>query len=161
MEVEGLPLRADEARVEERQAVAADLHEVAGAAEAGDDVGRVDGLDGLTADADPNAQQAVGRRALERAVVGDAVGEELGRRNLERDRRDVVAGEDVLDRRLARALEAAEVAGAEVDEVEDALLVELIGIIEVAGDDARAVRQRGDEGVDEGLVVQPLFAARL
>ena len=89
----------------------------------------------------------------------DAVGEELGRRNLQRDRGDVVAGEHVLDRRLARAGDAAEVARTEVDEVEDALLVELIRIVEVAGDDARPVRERRDEGVDEVLVVQPLLAA--
>ena len=43
-QVERLTLRADEARVEERQRIAAHLHPVAGAPEPGDDVACVDGL---------------------------------------------------------------------------------------------------------------------
>ena len=43
-QVERLALRADEAGVEERQGIAADLHPVAGALEAGDDVAGIDGL---------------------------------------------------------------------------------------------------------------------
>ena len=44
VQVQRLTLRADEAGVEERQGVAADLHPVAGPLEAGDDVARIDGL---------------------------------------------------------------------------------------------------------------------
>ena len=47
----------------------------------------------------------------------------------------------------------------QVDQVEDALLVELIGIVELAGDDPPAVRQRVDVGVDERLIVEADFAA--
>ena len=49
---------------------------------------------------------------------------------------------------------------AQVDEVEDALLVELIRIVELTGDDPPAVRQRVDEGVDERLIVETHLAAR-
>ena len=86
-------------------------------------------------------------------------GEDVRGRNLECDREDVEAGEDVFDRRAARARDAAEIARGQVDEVEDALLVELIGIVELAGDDAAAVRQRLDVAVDEGLIVEAEFAA--
>ena len=44
----------------------------------------------------------------------------------------------------ARAGDAAEIVAVQVDEVEDALFVELIGIVELAGDDPPAVRQRVD-----------------
>ena len=84
------------------------------------------------------------RVGVELAVVRDAVREDVRHRDLERDREDVEAGEHVLRRRPARARDAAEVARAQVDEVEDALLVELIRIVELAGDDAAAVRQRLD-----------------
>ena len=43
-QVQRLALRADQAGVEQRQGVAADLHPVAAALEAGDDVARIDGL---------------------------------------------------------------------------------------------------------------------
>ena len=48
----------------------------------------------------------------------------------------------------------------QIDEVEDPLLVELIGIVELAGDDPPAVRKRVDEGVDERLIVETDFTAR-
>ena len=48
----------------------------------------------------------------------------------------------------------------QVDEIEDALFVELIGIVELAGDDASAIVQVVNVAVDERLVVQTLFAAR-
>ena len=43
----------------------------------------------------------------------------------------------------ARAGDAAEIARGQVDQVEDPLLIELIGIVELAGDDPPAVRQAG------------------
>ena len=93
--------------------------------------------------------------ALQRAVVRNAVREELGRRNLERDGEDVEAGEDVFDRSCcARPAMPPRSVAPEVDEIEDALLVELIRIVELAGDDAAAAGERLDEGVDEGLVVE-------
>ena len=39
-------------------------------------------------------------------------------------------------------------------------LIELVGIVELAGDDPPAVRKRVDEGVDERLIVETHFAAR-
>ena len=93
-------------------------------------------------DARPHAEQAVGRVRLELAVVRDAVREDVADRDLERDREEVEAGEDVLRRRAARAGDAAEIVGVQVDQIEDPLLVELIGIVELAGDDPAAVRQR-------------------
>ena len=69
------------------------------------------------------------------AVVRDAVREDVGDRDFEGDREDVEAGEDVFARRAARARDAAEIVAVQVDQVEDSLLVELIGIVELAGDD--------------------------
>ena len=69
-------------------------------------------------------------------------------------------GEHVFPRRTARAGDAAEIVGVQVDQIEDPLLVELIGIVELAGDDPAAVRQRVDVGVDERLIVETHFTAR-
>ena len=160
VQVECLALGADEARVEERQGVATDLHVAAGTRQAGDDVRRVDDLGLLAQDLGVHAQQAVGGARHQLAVVRDAVGEDVRGRNFESDREDVEAGEDVLARRAARAGDAAEVVAVQVDEVEDALLVELVRVVELAGDDAAAVGQRVDERVDERLVVEADFAAR-
>ena len=57
----------------------------------------------------------------------------------------------------ARAGDAAEIVAAQVDEIEDALFVELIGIVELAGDDPAAVGQRVDVRVDERLIVETLL----
>ncbi len=81
-------------------------------------------------------------------------------RDLERDREDVESGEHVLRRRPARAGDAAEIVAIQVDEIEDALLVELVRIVELAGDDAAAVGERVDEPVDERLIVEADLAAR-
>ena len=107
-----------------------------------------------------HAEQTVGRLRIERAVVRDAVREDVGDRHLERDRENIEAGEHVFARWPACAGDAAEIVPVQIDEVEDALLVELIGIVELAGDDASAVRQRVDEGIDERLIVQTDFTAR-
>ena len=90
----------------------------------------------------------------------DAVREDVGYRDLEGDREDVEAREHVFGRLVARARDAAEVIPAQVDQVEDPLLVELIGIVELAGDDPPAVRERLDERVDERLIVEAYFTAR-
>jgi hypothetical protein len=161
VQVERLPRRSHETGVEERQGVAANLHPLTGAFQARDDVVRIHGLHLLAADARPHAKQAVGRRRHKRAVVWDTGRrEQLTRRNLEGDREHVEAREDVLSRRAARATDASEIVGVEIDQVEDSLLVELIGIVELAGDDASAVAQRMNEGVDEVLVVETDLAAR-
>src|SRR6185436_15440251 len=102
----------------------------------------------------------VRRARSELAIVRDAVGEELGDRELEGDREDVEAGEHVLDRRLASTGETTHVARAHVDEVEDPLLVELVGVVELARDDAPAVPERVNEGVDEGLIVEAVLPTR-
>ena len=47
----------------------------------------------------------------------------------------------------------------EVDEVEDAFLVELVWVVELAGDDSDAVVERVDVAIDEGLVIEADFAA--
>ena len=142
VQVERLTLRPDQAGVEERQRVAADLHPVAGSLEAGDDVAR------CPRSASPGGVMLDHTRSrlsvevgIELAVVRDAVREDVAHRHLERDREDVEAGEHVLGRRPARAWNAAEVVAAQVDQVEDALLVELIGIVELPGDDPPAVRR--------------------
>ena len=83
-----------------------------------------------------------------------AVREQVAHRNLERDREHVEAGEHVLGRRPPRPRDAAEIVAIEVHQIEDALLVELIGIVELAGDDPAAVRERVDVGVHERLVVE-------
>src|SRR5207253_7919070 len=88
-----------------------------------------------------------------------AVREELRGQELQRDREDVEPREHVLGGRAARAADAAEISASEVDEIEDDLLVELIRIVELPGDDASAAGERMDEGVDEGLVVKTDFAA--
>ena len=73
---------------------------------------------------------------VELAVVRDAVREDVRHRHLERDREDVEAGEHVLAGAAWRAPGMPPRSlGAQVDEVEDALLVELIRIVELAGDD--------------------------
>ena len=95
----------------------------------------------------------------EPAVVRNAVREDVGDRNLEGDREEVEAREDVCSGRTPRPGDAAEVVGVQVDQVEDALLIELIGIVELAGDDPAAVRQIVDEGVDERLIVETDFTA--
>ena len=153
MQIERLPLRADQARVEERQGVPSDLNVISRAALARDDVAGVDGLRGLAADAYPNAQQSVGGRRLELSIVRDSVREQLGGRKLEGNGENVEAGEDIFNLRAARPCDSAEVAFAEVDEIENALLVELIRIVELPGDDAAAVAETLNERVDEGLVV--------
>ena len=90
----------------------------------------------------------------------DAVREDVADRDFEGDREDVEAREHVFARRAARARDSAEIVRVQVDQVEDALLIELIGIVELAGDDPPAVRQRVDEGVDERLIVETHFTAR-
>src|SRR2546426_938347 len=92
-------------------------------------------------------------------VVRDAVREDVADRDLERDREDVEAREHVFRGRTARTRDSAEIARGQVDEVEDPLLIELIGIVELAGDDPAAVRQIVDEGVDEPLIVETHFTA--
>ena len=87
-------------------------------------------------------------------------GKDVAHRDLEGDREDVEAREHVFGRRAARAGDAAEIVSAQVDQIEDSLLVELIGIVELAGDDPPAVREAVDEGVDERLIVETRFTAR-
>ena len=159
-QVECLTLRPDQAGVEERQGISTDLHPSAGALEARDDVGGIDGLRLLTADARPHPEQTVGRVGVEHAVVRDAVREDVADRDLEGDREDVEAREHVFRGRTARAWDSAEIARVQVDQVEDSLLIELIGIVELAGDDPPAVRKGVDEGVDESLIVETHFTAR-
>ena len=89
-----------------------------------------------------------------------AVGKDVGDRDLEGDREDVETGEDVLSRWAARAGDAAKIVPVQVDQVEDSLLIELIGVVELAGDDPPAVRKTVNEGVNKRLIVQTDFAAR-
>src|SRR5439155_21180690 len=83
----------------------------------------------------------------------------LGGRELESDREDVEACEDVFDRGISRSRDSHQVASAQVDEVEDPLLVELIGIVELTRDDPPAVGEGLDERVDERLIVETRVAA--
>src|SRR5262249_41394358 len=89
----------------------------------------------------------------------NAAREEIGDRDFERDGEDVEASEDVLGGPAAASGNSPEVVAGEIDQIEDALFVELIGVVELAGDDAPAVRQRLDVAVDERLVVEAVFAA--
>ena len=157
----GLALSANQAGVEQRQSVAADLDPIAGTFVACDHVGRIDRLCLLAVDSGPDAEQAVGRVGETLAVVGDAVGENVRHRDLEGDREDVEPGEDIGGRSAACAAgRTGEVAIGQVHEVEDALFVKLIRIVKLAGDDAARIRQRLDIGVHERLIVEAHFAAR-
>src|SRR5207302_8814445 len=73
---------------------------------------------------------------------------------------DVEAREHIFGGRTARTGNAAKIARGQVDEVEDPLLVELIGIVELTSDDPTTVRKRMDEGIHELLIVEPHFTAR-
>src|SRR5439155_21080711 len=105
-------------------------------------------------------KQTVGRFRSQLPVVWDAVREDVAHRNLESDREEIEAREHILGRRPARARDSTEIVLVQVDEVEDSLFIELIGIVELARDDSSAVRERMDEAVDERLIVQSHFAAR-
>src|ERR1019366_7004380 len=159
VQIKRLPLRAYQPGVEEGQRIAPHLYVVAGTAKAGDDVGGIDGLRGLTADAGPNAQKTVGGVGIGRSVMRDSIGEQIGGRNLQGDRRDIETREDVLDGRAPRSLDSSKIAPAQIDEVEDALLVELIRIVKIARDDASASGEIVDERVDERLVIETVLAA--
>ena len=104
----------------------------------------VDGLRLLAADA--ATRRAAGCRSscdFSCAVVRDAVREDVADRHFERDREDVEAGEHILAPACRRAPGMPPRSSlAQVDEIEDPLLVELIGIVELAGDDPPAVGQR-------------------
>src|SRR6185503_5610038 len=86
--------------------------------------------------------------------------EEIADRNLEGNREDVEPGEDVFSIRFSRPLDFGEIISAQVDQVEDALLVQLIRIVELARDHARAAYERVNFGVDEILIVESPLAAR-
>ena len=159
MQIKRLALRSDESGIEERQGIAADLHVIAGAAKAGHDIAVVDGLRGLAADADPDAQQAVGGRRIQRPLCGMPLGKSSAvgtSRAIDETLKPVKTSSIGV---LRAPWMSAEIAAAEVDEVEDALLVELIGIVEIAGDDPRAAGQRLDVAVDERLIEKAALAA--
>jgi hypothetical protein len=127
--------------------------------QAGDDVVGIDGLRLDGDDARMHAQQTVGRLLIERPVVRDAVGEDIGDRHLECDREDIEAGEHILPGGR-RAPPMPPRSSGSIDQIEDALFIELIRIIELSGDDAPPIGQRMNEGVDERLIVESDFAAR-
>src|SRR5262249_59366069 len=126
------------------------------------DVVRIDCLVLVAGDARPDPQQAVSGSGEQRAVMGDTPWEDIGDRDLERDREDVEAREHILRRGLGTtgAGNSAEVTWIQVHEIENALLVELIWIVELAGNDPAAVHERVDERVDESLGVKAVFTAR-
>ena len=159
VQIQRLTLGADQAGVEQRQGVRPTCTHRPDPFRPVMMLSDVDGLRLLTADARPHAEQAVGRVGPERAVVRDAVREDVADRDFEGDREDIEAGEHVLARRAARAGDAAEIVAVQVDQIEDSLLIELIGIVELAGDDPPAVRQRMNVRVDERLIVETHFAA--
>ena len=111
------------------------------------------------ADAAPHAKQAVGRIGQQPAVVRNTAREDVLDWNLEGNREDVETGEDVFNGPAARAGDAAKVGLTQVDKVENPLFIQLIRIVELAGDDPPAVRQRVDEGVHERLIVETGLAA--
>ena len=156
MKVERLTLRTHQSRIEEGQGIAANLHPITAALEAGNDVGRIHGLHLLTADARPYTDQTVGRVRPEHAIVWNAAWKNVSHRDLESNREDVEAGEHVSGRSLGAtcAGDTAQVARVQVDRIEDSLLVELIGIVELAGDDPRAIRQTPNISIDECLIVE-------
>ena len=159
-QVERLTLRAHQAGVEERQRVATDLHAVAGSLEAGDDVVGIDGLRLPPADARPHAQQAVGRV---RPELRRCAGCRSGTRRSIGTSRAIEKTLKPVNTSLAGGRRAPGMPPRssllQVDQVEDPLLIELVGIVELAGDDPPAVRQSVDVGVDERLIVETHFAA--
>ena len=130
------------------------MHPVAGPFKASDDIAGVDRLHLLAADARPHTEQAVGRIGLQHAVVWNASWKDVADRNLESNRENVKACEYVFGRRLGAACagNSAEIAGVQVDEVEDSFLIELVRIVELAGNDPPTIRQRVDERVDKCLI---------
>jgi hypothetical protein len=92
--------------------------------------------------------------------VWDAVGEEILDRHFEGNRENVEAGEHILAGGPAGTGQPPEVVPVQVDEIEDAFLVELIGVVELASDNPSAVGEGLHVGIDEGLIVEAHFAAR-
>ena len=140
VQIERLALRADQAGVEQRQRIAADLHLLAGALEAGDDVAGIDGLRLLAADARPDAEQAVGgvrpelRRCAEcRAGRRRSIGTSSAIEKMLKPVNTSLPGGRRAPGMPPRSSRV------QVDQVEDALFIELIGIVELAGDDPAAV----------------------
>src|SRR5436305_733760 len=82
---------------------------------------------------------AIGGIGIEHVVMRDAVREHLRHGQLQRNREDVEAGEDVFRRGAASAGNSAEVVRVQIDEVEDAFFVKLVWVVELAGDDAPAI----------------------
>src|SRR5947199_137175 len=54
---------------------------------------------------------------------------------------------------------AAEIVAIQIDQIEDALFVELVGIVELPGNDPLAAGQRVNEAIGECPVIQAQFAA--
>ncbi len=93
-------------------------------------------------------------------MVRNAVREELRNRYLKGDRENIEAGKYIFAGRATGTGNAAEVVPIQVNEVENSVLVELVGIVELAGDDATATSECVDESIDKRLIVESLFAAR-
>ena len=159
MEIERLALRPHQPGVEQRQSISANLHIIADTFQSGNDVAGIDYLHLATADARPHPNQAIGRVGFEHAIVRYALGEDVADWNLKRDGEKIEAGEHVFARRTPRARDSAKVIAIQVYQIKDSFFVELIGIVELAGDNPASVRQRMDVGIDEILVVKADFAA--
>lgn len=98
-----------------------------------------------------HAQKTIRRVSDQLAIVRNAIRENIGDRHLQGNREHVEAGEDILAWRTAGARYAAQIAAIQVNQIEDALFVQLVGIVELSSDDPRAAGQRVNVGVDKGL----------
>src|SRR6266566_1859712 len=154
VKVECLALGTNETSVKKRQGIAANLHPLAPSFDTGDDVVWIHGLGLLPADARPDPDETVGRVRLQHTIVRYAVRKDVTDWDLESDGEDIEAGEHVSRRCFGtpRARDSAEVACIQINEIEDSFFVQLIRIVELAGDDPSAIRQVLDELINERLV---------
>src|SRR3989449_6840276 len=130
------------------------LHPLAPSFDTGDDVVWIHGLGLLPADARPDPDETVGRVRLQHTIVRYAVRKDVTDWDLESDGEDIEAGEHVSRRCFGtpRARDSAEVTCVQINEIEDSFFVQLIRIVELAGDYPSAIRQVLDELINERLV---------
>src|SRR5207249_10407163 len=154
VKVECLALGSNQTSVKEQQGIAANLHQFAHSFDTGDDVVWINGLGLLPADARPDPDETVGRVRLQHTIVRDAARKDLTDWDLESNGEDIEAGEHVSRRCFGtpRARDSAEVACIQINEIEDSFFVQLIRIVELAGDYPSAIRQVLDELINERLV---------
>src|SRR5439155_12954861 len=87
-------------------------------------------------------------------IVWNTAGKDVADGNLESNREDIEACKYIFGRRFGPAGtgNAAQITCIQIDEVEDSFLIELIRIVELAGDDPSTIRQSVDVLINECLL---------